>query len=384
MQRKMCRTVARGFTLIELLVVISIIALLVGLLLPALSTAKLTAMNMQAMTNQAGLAKVIWIYAADNNSYGPTDPPVGGVSLGSLAMRPQHYANAGSGSMGVARSASGPGYDATVNNWNGYGKFGMSGWLIYDSTESNTAMANGPIGLGTMIDAGYLPGVEFFFPPVMREAWAGGGAARHWWNATHLWGKLNGSLTPTSTGFPMAASNGSVISGGVYMAGAVGYRGGNWTPNDEGYLPTFAQIGAPGFDAFTQIRTDADQYNARVLLFDVPFENLGARQGGEMHYTLGDGSTGKNKNTKLIGNFTQGRSANNTVYALWWDTTTSFPSIPASAHVGGGSGSPPTYFTATPWSAYATTNYSLGGGLGGWWCKLIEQDLGHYVNGTNF
>lgn len=65
MQRK------RAFTLIELLVVISIIALLIGILLPALGAARRTARQMQNSTQLRGIHQGMVVYSQSNLTYFP-------------------------------------------------------------------------------------------------------------------------------------------------------------------------------------------------------------------------------------------------------------------------------------------------------------------------
>lgn len=56
----------RGFTLIELLVVISIIALLIAILLPALGNARESAKRVQCASNTRGIMTLQYAYATDN------------------------------------------------------------------------------------------------------------------------------------------------------------------------------------------------------------------------------------------------------------------------------------------------------------------------------
>jgi len=83
----------RAFTLIELLVVISIVALLIAMLLPALKKAKETARRAVCLSNQHQIVNALHVYAGENHDHFP--PAHGGANASLMWQLQSPWAQTG-------------------------------------------------------------------------------------------------------------------------------------------------------------------------------------------------------------------------------------------------------------------------------------------------
>ena len=255
-----------GFTLIELLVVISIIALLISILLPALGASKMAARNSLCGTNQRGIVQSLLIYENDYKGF----PGVHGVEGRSENPGTDHYG--------------GPVI------WGPSGTTGFAGI----STSVIPANTNIYLGMGQLLPDNYIPVKSFYCAQYQNGPLQGDnqGVARAYFKRLWLIGKpfvAGGTAAVAAAIAAMPENDGKGwVDTTLFIRSDFHYRGNDWSYSNNVTATTGTRLTGAKYSSSASV-SPAGNFNTRVITADWRYWNHDRPDYGQ-NLARGDGS----------------------------------------------------------------------------------------------